>query len=162
MDFKPLVVVGSELLLVNPSAISLAIRAMLADRAASTGRADRLAKALLEVHASRLSETRFVPSHGAEAHRGLGEPIRSQLLEASAGRYVHVEQVVGGFLNWRTHGFGEAAPADPVRAQRIVAAMRLAQEAARARTNFRFGVTLYLMGGCRRLRSIATRVSSAT
>jgi len=147
IDFKPLLRTGSDLLLVAPSAISMAVRAIIADHALATNRDARLSEALLEVHAERLSETPFARMDEVPTHWGLGEPIRSELIEYSAGRFLHLEQMVGGFANWREYGFGEPSPASAVRGAQIIAAMRLSQEAAQKRPGFQFGATLYLMGG---------------
>jgi hypothetical protein len=147
IDFKPLLRTGADLLLVAPSAISMAVRAIIADHALATNRDARLSEALLEVHAERLSETPFARMDEVPTHLGLGEPIRSELIEYSAGRFLHLEQMVGGFTNWREYGFGEPSPASAVRGAQIVAAMRLSQEAAQKQPSFQFGATLYLMGG---------------
>lgn len=147
VDFRPLLRTGSDLLLVAPSAISMAVRAIIADHALATNRDARLSEALLEVHAERLSETPFARMDKVPTHWGLGEPIRSELIEYSAGRFLHLEQIAGGFANWREYGFGEPSPASAVRGAQIIAAMRLSQEAAQKQLGFQFGATLYLMGG---------------
>lgn len=147
IDFKPLLRTGADLLLVAPSAISMAVRAIIADHALATNRDARLLEALLEVQAERLSETPFARLEEVPTHWGLGEPIRSELIEYSVGRFLHLEQMVGGFANWREYGFGEPSPASAVRGAQIIAAMRLSQEAAQKQPSFQFGATLYLMGG---------------
>lgn len=147
IDFKPLLRAEPDLILVAPSAISMAVRALIADHALATTRDARLSEALLEVHAERLSETPFARMDEVPTHWGLGEPIRSELVEHSAGRFLHLEQIAGDFANWREYGFGEPSPASTLRSAQIVAAMRLSQETARKRPSFQFGATLYLMGG---------------
>jgi hypothetical protein len=147
LDFKPLVRTGADLLLAAPSAISMAARAAIADHMLETGREAALAEALLAVQAERLSETRFAQTDEVATHWGLGEPIRSQVFEYSAGRYLHLEQIVGDFANWRERGFGEPWPSDAMRGKRIVASMLKAHDAVHAEPGFCLGTTLYLMGG---------------
>jgi hypothetical protein len=147
LDFNPLVRAESDLLLAAPSAISMAVRAAIADHMLETGRDAALAEALLEVQAERLSETHFAQTDEVPTHWGRGEPVRSNVFEYSTGRYLHLEQIVGDFANWRELGFGEPWPASAVRGQRIIDSMLLAQRAVQSEPGFCFGATLYLMGG---------------
>lgn len=147
LDFKPLVALGSDLLLAAPAAISMAVRAAIADHALATGRDAALAEALLIVQAERLSETRFAQTDEVETHWGLGEPLRSHVFEYSTGRYIHLEQIAGDFACWRELGFGEPWPASADRGARIIASIRKAHEAVKDEPGFCFGATLYLMGG---------------
>lgn len=147
LDFKPLVALGSDLLLASPAAISMAVRAAIADHVLETGREAALTEALLVVQAERLSETRFAQTDEVATHWGLGEPIRSHVFEYSTGRYMHLEQIAGDFAGWRELGFGEPWPANSARGTRIVASMRKAHEAVKDEPGYCFGATLYLMGG---------------
>lgn len=147
LDFKPLVALGPDLVLAAPAAISMAVRAAIADHAIATGREGELAEALLVVQAERLSETRFAQTDEVATHWGLGEPIRSHVFEYSTGRYMHLEQIAGDFARWRELGFGEPWPANSARGARIIASIRKAHEAVKDERGYCFGATLYLMGG---------------
>lgn len=147
LDFKPLVALGSDLLLASPAAISMAVRAAIADHVLEDGREAALTEALLVVQAERLSETRFAKTEDVATHWRLGEPIRSHVFEYSTGRYMHLEQIAGDFAGWRGLGFGEPWPANSARGARIVASMRKAHEAVMDESGYCFGATLYLMGG---------------
>ncbi len=146
-DFRPFFADGDGIVLASPSNISTAARAAIVDHALATGRERPLAELLLAVQAERLSESRFVRTdHLPTAWRG-GEAVRSDLLEYSAGRLIHAEQIVGRFAGWREFGFAAPAPPDQVAAARLTAAMRSAQKAAQTHAGFYLGATLYLMGG---------------
>ncbi len=146
VDGKPLWRVDGDLLLMAPSGISLAVRAIIIDHLFDSGREEAFAASLLEVQAEQLAESGFARLDLSPTNFE-GMPARSAHSEISAGRFVHYEQITGRSADWREHGFFGSLSPDTGHAKHILAGMKRAHDLASARPGYVEGITLYLMGG---------------
>lgn len=155
LEFQPLRWSKEGLVVALPFNISTCVRAFLIDCAVQHGMENSLRKGLLEVQAARIDEGGITRLSRLPVLSVKGQPVRQSLYEESAGRYVHLLQIVDPFDDWPNLGFGNAVPDNADTAALIVESANAFRKLAMKQENFREGISFLVLGGWGRARAFS-------
>lgn len=155
LEFQPLISTTKGLVVALPSNISTCVRALLIDCAVQHGMEQLLRKRLLDVQAVRIDEGGTTCLSRLPVQSMKGQPVRQTLYEESAGRYVHLLQVVDSFDGWPNLGFGNVVPDNAGTTALIVESAKAFRKLAMQRENFREGMSFLVLGGWGRGRELS-------
>ncbi len=153
-EARPLLPMKDGVVVVAPANISTAVRTCLIDAAVAADCGDDLCRALLDVHADLVRFSGFERLEGMQPLPETAGLMRHALHQISTGRYVHVVQTVDDFAGWPTPAFGSTLPHPPEWLALIARSIRAAKRYMEAQEDFAGGITLWLMSGWGRSRSI--------
>lgn len=154
VDFRPMLYLSDGVLVASPTNISTAVRAHLIECAVAGHVEEALQYQMLAAQARMVSETRFVDLDRLPVMKGRGHIIRNGFYEESAGRYVHVLQIADDFEDWKTHGFGVVAPSKMSLELVLEESALAAKKSMEQLPGYKRGMTLLMMGGWGRGRTI--------
>lgn len=155
LEFQPFTWTAEGLVVALPCNISTCVRALLIDCAVQHGMEKSLSKRLLDVQAARSDEGGITRLSRLPVLSVKGQPVRQSLYEESAGRYVHLLQVVDPFDDWPNLGFGNVVPDNAGTTALIVESAKALRKLAMQQENFREGISFVVLGGWGRARALS-------
>ncbi|MCJ8159946.1 hypothetical protein, partial [Sphingomonas sp. LaA6.9] len=119
---------------------------------------NNLRRHLLDVQTERVQESGIARFRSVRVQKVKDQPVRQTVHEESAGRYVHILQIVDSFSEWPEKAFGSVFADDEVTTALVTEGAKAAQKFASARGNFREGISVIFLGGWGRGRSLSIPV----
>lgn len=161
LEFYPLVSAQTEITIVSPAGISLAVRAVLIQAAQSGGMGTALLGALMEAQQEYAESSGFWPVTHLRLSPPYRHELRGSMFEFSPGRFLHVLQVPATFTGFPREGFGSLRHLGDEASRFIGEDVSRFWRHVQSRPDCRQAVTVLLFSGWGARHSIAPAIDEA-
>lgn len=154
LERRPIAAFAEGIIVVAPHNLSTAARAHLIETAIANDAGGRLRHELLQAQSERITISSFSEMWDVPAQSIEGHPVKQTVWQRSAGRPVHLLQLVDDFEGSPPVNFGgvsESESLDRVASQSIA----FVRDIMRKRPDFREGLTIIFLGGWGRAGSLS-------
>lgn len=154
LERRPLIAFAEGILVAAPHNLSTALRAHLIEAAVANGASEQFRVLLLDAQSERISLSGFAQLWKLPVEIVEGHPIRQLLFESAAGCPLHLLQLVDGFDDVPPARFGPTSASQSMETM-IANSVAFAHEIMAARSEFRKGLSIVLLGGWGRSGSVS-------
>lgn len=147
LEFHPLASIPNGILVLNPGAMSLAVRAVLLLSAKKGGFAAEFCHSLMVVQENYSERTGFWPTTEIQLAGPSKDGLRGSVCRFSPGRFLHVIQLPVTIENFPDFAFGQVVEIDERTVQAIRDDIERFWQVLKEQDDYREAVTVILMGG---------------
>jgi hypothetical protein len=147
LEFHPLQAIPSGIIVLSPSNLSVAVRALMVRAANAGSMGDTLQHTLLLKQQEYAESSGFWPVSSLFLSPPNGYLLRTSVCEYAPGRFLHTIQIPATFDGFPARAFGSMREPGPEPSRFIVDDIERFWQFLSERQDFRLGVTVLLLGG---------------
>lgn len=161
LEYHPLQATSSGVIVLVPSNLSVALRAVLVNAANAGGLGETLQEALLIEQEAYAERSGFWPVPSLRLSPPNQHMMRASVCAYAPGRFLHVIQLPATFDDFPRRGFGSARPLGLEANQFVAEDVERFWRFLREQPDFRMGMTVLLLGGWGTPHSVAPPINDA-